>query len=219
MKSSWLSSGYAASFIKVSIADDHTMVVDSLSSKINESGIAQVIDKYYNLDSCRKGLAKSLPDVLLLDIEFPDGSGVDFCAEMMETYPQLKIIMLTGFSEFNIAKHALHNGALGYILKSAALEEMLTGIETVNDGRQFLCKDIANLLKDKAGTAVIFLTNIEKTVLNYIAKGHTIKDIASLMYKSESAVKNYRKNLFIKLNVDNMAALVQKRNEMKLTGV
>jgi DNA-binding NarL/FixJ family response regulator len=202
--------------ISIQIVDDHKMVVESLSRMINESGIAQVTGKYYDLKSCREGLVKKTPTVLLLDVELPDGNGVDFCAEIKRNYPGLKIIMLTSYKEFNIARHALHNGALGYVLKNADPEEIFTGIETVSRGRQFLCEEIDLLLKDKKDMKVIWLTNREKEILKYTAEGHTAKETAELIFRDIETVKTCRRNLFLKLKVKNMAELIKKGYEMKL---
>ena len=130
--------------ITVSILDDHKVLVKSLSKLINDSGIAHVTDVYYSISSGRSGLAKALPDVLLLDIGLPDGDGVEFCAELMKDYPALKIIMLTSYREFNVAKRALYNGALGYVLKNSEPEEIFAGIEAVSQGEKFLCEEIDN---------------------------------------------------------------------------
>lgn len=202
--------------INLHIVDDHKMVVESLSKLINESGVAQVRNVYYTLDSCRLGLAKELPDVLLLDIELPDGDGVDFCAEMKQNYPELKIIMLTTYKEFSIAKRALHNGALGYILKNAESEEMLLGIETVHRGEQFLCEEINILLRTKKNEEPVWLSNREKEVLKYIADGQTTKGIADIIFRDIETVRTYRKNLLIKLDARNTAEMVKKGYEMKL---
>lgn len=202
--------------INLQIVDDHKMVVESLSKLITESGIAQITDVYYDLKSCRYGLEKGLPDVLLLDIALPDGDGVDFCAEITKTYPGLKIIMLTTYKEFNIAKRALHNGALGYILKNAESEEMFIGIEMVSRGEQFLCEEIDLLLKERKNEKVIWLANREKQILNYIADGYTSKQIGDLIFRDEETVRTYRRNLLIKLNAKNTPEAVKKGFEMKL---
>jgi DNA-binding NarL/FixJ family response regulator len=202
--------------IEIQIVDDHKIVVESLSKMINESGIAQVTGKYYDLKSCRNGLDREASGVLLLDIELPDGNGVDFCTEARKNYPGLKIIMLTSYKEFNIAKHALHNGALGYVLKNADLEEIFAAIETVNRGEEFLCEEIDLLLKYKKNTKVIWLTNREKEILKYTANGYTAKETADLISRNIETVKTCRKNLFIKLNAKNMAELIKKGYEMKL---
>ncbi|MDR2920046.1 MAG: response regulator transcription factor [Tannerella sp.] len=202
--------------IDIQIVDDHKLVVESLSRMIDESGIARVTGKYYDLKSCREGLVKDASDVLLLDIELPDGNGVDFCATLLRDYPGLKIIILTSYKEFNIAKHALHNGALGYVLKNADPEEIFTGIKTVSRGEQFLCEDIDLLLKNKKDTKAIWLTNREKEILKYIAEGCTTKEIADVIFRDMETVKQYRKKLFLKLDAKNMADLIRKGYEMKL---
>jgi len=202
--------------IKVSIVDDHKMVVESLSKVINESDIAQVTGKYYDLESCQQGLVQERPDILLLDIGLPDGDGIDFCAEIIKKYSTIKIIMLTTYKEFHVAQRALHNGAFGYILKNAGSEEVFAGIQTVSQGTQFLCEEIDILLKGQKDSDVIWLTNREKEVLKYIAEGYTTKKIADFIFVDSETVKTHRKNLFIKVKAKNMAELLKKAYEMKL---
>lgn len=201
---------------EVQIVDDHKMVVESLDRMITESGIARVTGTYYDIGSCREGLTRGLPDILLLDISLPDGDGIEFCAEAVRLYPDLKIIMLTSYKEFNIARHALYNGARGYVLKNADIEEVFAGIETVGRGELFLCEEIDTLLKDKQDTKVIWLTNREKEILKYTAEGYTTKEIADLIFRAPETVKLYRKQLLLKLQVKNMAELIRKGYEMNL---
>ncbi|MDR1454550.1 MAG: response regulator transcription factor [Tannerella sp.] len=202
--------------IRVQIVDDHKLLTDSLSRVINESDIARITTIYPDLESCRKGLATEVPDVLLLDIDLPDGDGVPFCAEITKACPGLKIIMLTSFTEFNIVKHALYNGALGYILKNVDPKELLAGIETVNRGEQFLCKEINTLLKDRKTDEVIFLTNTEKLVLQLIADGHTRKSIAKLLHHDEQTTKTFMWKLRHKLGVKKTAELIKKSCRLRL---
>jgi DNA-binding NarL/FixJ family response regulator len=200
--------------IIIQIVEDHKLVADSLRPRINESGRVLVTGIYYNLQSCREGLTNGIPEILLLDIDLPDGNGLDFCLEAKKRYPALKIIMLTGYKEFNIVKHALHNGASGYILKNAEIKEMLAGIETVSNGEQFLCEEIDILLKNKKNEPVIWLSESEKVVLDYISKGYTRKEIAKLRCRDEETVKTQWKNLLVKFNAKNTAELVKKACDM-----
>ncbi len=204
--------------IQVHIVDDHRMVVESLSKLINESATVRVTDVYYDLDSCRKGLARSLPDILLLDIGLPDGDGVDFCVEIRQTWPGLKVIMLTSYKEFSIAQRSLHNGARGYILKNASSEEVFAGIHAVHRGEVFLCEQIDILLQDKKEEDVVWLSNREKEVLQYTADGYTTKEIADLICRDAETVKTHRRNLLIKLSARNTPELVKKGYEKKLIG-
>ncbi len=202
--------------IKLQIVDDHKMVVESLSTLINESGKAKVTNAYHDLKTCREKIAEELPDILLLDIALPDGDGVDFCAEIKKQYPKLKVIMLTTYKEFNIAKRALHNGALGYILKNAESDEMLMGIEKVNQGEQFLCEEIDILLEKRKNQDVVWLSNREKEILKYVADGLTTKEVADIISRSTENVRTFRRNLLIKLQAKNVAELIKKGYEMKL---
>jgi len=205
-----------AQLIKVAIADDHKMIVKILSKMINESKIAQITDTYHDLNSCRTGLAQSLPDVLLLDIGMPDGDGVDFCAEITKIYSGIKVIMLTSYKEFNVAKRALHNGALGYVLKNAEPEEIFAGIETVYKGEQFLCEEIDIMLKERLKEQVVWYSPREKEILQYIADGYTTKEIADKIFRDEETVKSFRKNLLIKIVAKNAFEMVKKACEQNL---
>jgi len=202
--------------ISLQIVDDHKMVVESLSKLINESDMAKVTEVYYDLASCRRGLETYMPDIILLDIGLPDGDGVDFCKEITKKYPNLKVIMLTSYKEFSIAKRALHYGAKGYILKNAESEEMLAGIEIVSEGDIFLCEEIDMLLTKNRNEDVIWLSNREREVLQYIAEGFTTNEIADKIFRGVEAVRSQRRNLLIKMNANNMAVMVKKAYDMKL---
>ncbi|MDR1371025.1 MAG: response regulator transcription factor [Dysgonamonadaceae bacterium] len=202
--------------IRVAIVEDDNMVANGFMHLINGSGIALITGLYYNLKSCREGLPKEIPDVLLLDVELRDGDGVDFCAEIIKSYPGLKIIMLTHYKNFNIAKHALHNGASGYLLKNSDPEELFACIEAVSCGEQFLCKEIEDLLIDKKNEEVVSLTDTEKLVLKYIVNGYTQKKIAFELKRDKYTIKTHVRNMFIKLNVNKSTELIKKCHEMKL---
>ena len=202
--------------VKVTIVDDHKMVVKSFSKLINDSNMAIVTNVYFDIKSCRVGLEESLPDVLLLDIGLPDGDGVEFCGELTKKYPELKIIMLTCYREFNVAKRALHNGALGYILKNAEPEEIFEGIETVRKGEKFLCEEIDILLKEKSDTSVIWFSPREMEVLQFIADGFTTGEIAKKIFREEETVKSHRKNLLIKFGAGNTSLMIKKACEQNL---
>jgi DNA-binding NarL/FixJ family response regulator len=202
--------------INVAILDDHKMVVKSLIKLIDDSGIAKVTRIYYDIKSCRTGLKKPLPNVLLLDIGLPDGNGVDYCAELKKTFPKLKIIILTSYKEFNVAKRALHNGALGYVLKNSEPEEIIAGIEAVNAGERFLCEEIDVLLKEKVHEEVAWFSPREKEVLQYIADGCTTKEIADKIFRNEETVRSFRRVLLIKFDAGNTARMIKKACDQNL---
>jgi DNA-binding NarL/FixJ family response regulator len=201
--------------INIQIVDDHKLLVEGLCRIINESGIAEISAIYHDLNTCRLGLASACPEVLLLDISLPDGNGVDFCAEIKPLYPDLKIMMLTSYSEFNIAKRSLLNGALGYVLKNAMSEELIAGIEAVSNGETFLCEEIDVLMKKKKKDDLIWLTSREREVLREIADGNTDPEIAEKLFLARDTINGYRKDLLLKFGAKNSVVLVKTAIEQK----
>lgn len=194
--------------IQVHIADDHRMLVEGLQAAIEESGTAQVVDTSHTLDACRKTLLFRRPDVLLLDISMPDGNGIDFCKEMHEAYPDIKILMLTTYDEYTMVSRAVAAGASGYIQKNALSEEVVKGIETVMAGDTYFSRDIDRMMKKRINHAV-WLTAREQELLRHIVDGCTNQEIADRMFLSVETIKTYRKNLISKLGTKNAAELVQ----------
>ncbi len=202
--------------IKVAITDDHRMLVEGLTKAIDESGIATVVDTYNSLAECRMGLARLLPDVLLLDIHLPDGNGVEFCTELKKLYPELKILILTSFGEISIPRRALYNGARGYVLKNALIEEVIEGIEAVYNGKVFLCDEVERMMKRRCTAETVWLTAREKEMLQLIARGYSNPEIARMILLSEETVKTYRKNLLLKFQARNSVDMVLQAIEQKL---
>lgn len=201
--------------ITVHITDDHKMLVEGLCSSIGESEVATVSGVSYSLAETRKALAFQQPDVLLLDLNLPDGSGIDFCREMQQKYPAVKILVLTTHDEYSVAKRVMDNGASGYILKNALSEEVIAGIEAVMNGELFLCEEIDLLMKKEAEKA-IWLTAREQEMLRLIVDGYTNQEIAEKLFLGVETIKTYRKNLIFKLGARNSMVLVRMAIEKKL---
>ena len=197
--------------ITVHITEDHKMVAEGLQKSINESKIATVTSISHSLAESRKALAFGVPDVLLLDLDLPDGSGVDFCAEVRKKFPEIKILILTGHDEYSIAKRVMESGASGYILKNALSEEMIEGIEIVMDGKEFLCNDIDVLMK-KEKYKTLWLTDREKDVVRCLAKGYTNQETADELILALNTVTSYRKTIKQKLG----PGFIKKAIEQKL---
>lgn len=200
--------------IRVQLVDDHPLVVEGLVRIINDSKIACITGTASSLKECRRIIARCVPDVLLLDIGLPDGNGIDACAEILQAYPEVKILMLTGYSELNVITRSLENGALGYVLKNSTVEEIIEGICTVALGERFLCEEADILLRTKK--EMIILSRREQELLKLIAEGHTMNVISDRMCIGYETVKSYRKNIMAKLQVPNTAALVKYAVETKM---
>jgi DNA-binding NarL/FixJ family response regulator len=123
--------------------------------------------------------------------------------------------MLTSYSEMIMILRALENGASGYILKNAMAKEIMDGICAVISGRQFLCEEVNLLVKNREYRPVR-LSCREQELLRLIVAGYSNHEIAGMMYLGYETIKSYRKNLILKLNAHNTAALVKMAIEQKL---
>ena len=201
--------------ISVAVVDDHRIVIDGLEKILAESDIVQLIDKSYNIAGCWRMLREQQPDVLLLDVGLPDGSGMELCPQIKAKYPAINILMLTNYAEYSVISHVLNNGASGYILKNAMPEEIIEGIVTVASGKRFLSEDVDVLLK-KGDRNKIELTRREQELLRLISEGYTSMEIADRMYLGYETIRSYRKNLHLKLDAHNTAELTKKALEMRI---
>jgi len=204
-----------STLIRVAIVDDHQIVIDGLEKIITQSGIACLTGKSYNVAGCWKMLNCEQPDVLMLDVGLPDGSGMDLCPQIKEKYSAINILMLTSYAEYTVISHVLNNGASGYILKNAMPEEIIQGIHAVASGKRFLCEE-ADILLRKGEEKKIELTRRECKLLQLIIEGNTSTEIADKMFLGYETIRSYRKNLHIKLNAHNTAELTKIAMDLKL---
>lgn len=201
--------------ITVHIVDDHKILVEGLKKLVDNSGFARTTAVSYTGKDCLWKLNFEQPQVILLDINLPDWSGIDLCNVIKEKYPQVKVVALTSYSEYSIVRQMLENGASGYIIKNAMPEEILLGLQAVANNETFLCEEI-DLLMNKRSLEQIWLTPREKVLLKYIVDGYTNPEIAEQMFLAVDTINNYRKKLLCKLNARNTAVLVRIALEQKL---
>ena len=197
--------------IKVFITDDHHMVVEGIRSLLQNERDIELIGSASNIASCKAFLAQKQPDVLLLDISLPDGSGIDLCLELRAKYPAVFILGLSTFNQESFIRKMMDNGASGYILKNATQQELTEAIHEVSRGRTYLAFDAAKTLHAgknlPAGQFVI--GRREKEVLQFITEGCTSGEIAQKLNLSTHTVDTYRKSLLSKLNARNTADLIR----------
>lgn len=205
--------------IRVFIVDDHPLVLEGMKSLLtNEKGI-ELAGYASHAASCLGFFAKNTADVVLMDINLPDMSGIDLCRAMKSKYPGIAILGLSTFSEGSYVMEMMKSGASGYVLKNAGREELLEAIRTVNVGKTYLSFDAGQSLWKKSAESaeqIPVLSGREKEVLALIAEGLTNPEIATKLFLSSSTIDSHRKNLLAKLNVKNTASLVRFAIEHKL---
>ena len=201
--------------IDVYIADDHQMVCEGLSEMINKSGKAHVSRTFNTLEACRNVLQERLPDVLLLDLSMPDGDGVAFCHEVIDTYQNIRVVAVTIHDEYSMIQRMMECGAHGYVLKSSPIEELIQAIVSVWQKQQYISPQVEKILSEGRSRSVV-LTDVEKIILRLVCDGHTNPEIATELKLSTETVNWYRKRLLAKFNVKNSVGLVRNVLEQKL---
>ena len=200
--------------IKVAITDDHTIVIEGIKTMLKSNKDVEIIQSFENLTTTFENLDPNV-QVLLLDINLPDGNGIVACKELLIKHRDLKIIALTNFEDSIFIKQILKNGAMGYLLKNTSKSELLEALKEVTNGNRYLPKKISDiLLNDSIGieNSSYFIPKItvrEKEILALIIKEFTTEEIAEKIFLSAKTVESHRSNLMQKLGVKNSAGLVR----------
>lgn len=197
---------------KIFIVDDHPMVVEGLNSLLNQLENLEVAGSVSNAFDAIPFLKKNPIDVILLDINLPDISGIDLCKKIHKEFPQIRIIGISTFSERSYISRMIENGASGYLIKSASKEEIAEAIDTVLNDKMYLSvsmEHIAKPLSILSSGPIPALTKREKEILQLISEGLTNNQIAEKLFISPLTVDSHRKNLLTKLNANNTASLVR----------
>jgi two-component system nitrate/nitrite response regulator NarL len=198
--------------ISVVVVDDHPLFRRGVVELLNDSDDMQVIAEYENAEELLKHLDLTYPDLLLLDLQMPDQSGLELLQHIRERDDTLKIIMITACNDQEKLLEALRYGANGYLQKDTPPDEILRHISAVVDGQVALNKEavasLANHIRqahvedaEHSNALIAELTEREMETLSFIAKGLNNKLIARELGISDGTVKVYVKNLLRKLNM------------------
>lgn len=201
---------------KVFIVDDHYMIIEGIRSLLQYQKGIEWMGHAMNATSCMAFLEQHEADVILMDINLPDKTGIDLCIEVKTKYPEIHIIGLSSFNQPSFIQKMLDNGASGYVLKNATLEELLTAIKTVLDGKTFLSPEAELAVQKNDNSILPIITRREKEVLLLIAEGMTNNEIALKLFISATTVDTHRKNLLAKFEVKNTASLIRMATQIQL---
>jgi DNA-binding NarL/FixJ family response regulator len=197
--------------IKVFILDDHYMVVEGIRSLLMNEKEIDFIGSASTVESCRAFLTTKLPDVILMDINLPDGNGIELCQEVKRKYPSVNILGISTFNQVDYIKDMMNNGASGYVLKNATQKELTEAIQLASIGKTYMAFEVAKTLhaSENTGAGKIILSRREKDVLELIKEGFTNGEISVKLNVSQHTVDTYRKSLLSKLNARNTAELIK----------
>ena len=197
----------ASGMIRVLLVDDHEVVRRGVAEIINAEADMEVVGEASTSRQGAGRIAATLPDVAVLDVRLPDGSGIDLCRSIRSSFPDVACLMLTAYDDDEAGAAAVLAGASGYVLKDIRGQKLIEGIRQVAAGRSLIDEGMARrivvrLQARPAATPADALSAREREVLDLIADGMTNRQIGEVLGLAEKTVKNYVSGLLRKLNME-----------------
>jgi two-component system response regulator DevR len=209
--------GGAVRELKLLIVDDHAIFREGLRALLDMEEDFTVIGEASAGKEALSMVVDEPPDVILLDLHLPDGSGADFCRQLLEVTPQSRVLILSAYDDDQEVSAALISGASGYVLKTVGGERLADNIRSVYGGEVLLAPTVAakvvrqlSRLKEDAGRqeeALEVLTPREREVFFLASRGLKNSEIAAELYLSEKTIKTHLRNIYNKLNLASKAEL------------
>jgi two-component system, NarL family, response regulator NreC len=196
--------------VTIVLADDHVVVRSALRMLLEAEPGFEVVAEAGDADSAARYVLGHKPTVLVLDLNMPGGSGLEAIPQIRERSPYTQIVVLTMQKEAAFAREAMRAGALGYILKDAADEELVRAVRMAAEGQTYLQPELgARMAAEPVDERDHDLSEREVEVLRLIALGHTNNEIAEQLYLSVRTIESHRSHIQQKLGLTTRADLVR----------
>ena len=194
--------------IRLVLVDDSQVVRMGLRALLSTEPRVEILGEAGSVSTAVDTCLRLKPEVVLLDIRLPDGTGFDACRQILAKLPDTRVLVLTSVADETLVDEALRAGAHGYLLKEIDSRGLLQAVFDVAEGKSTLdpavTARVIQLIKGGSSAtrdALAVLSPQERKVLALIAEGHTNKEVASQLGLAEKTVKNYLSNIFEKLHV------------------
>jgi DNA-binding NarL/FixJ family response regulator len=196
---------------RILLCDDHEVVREGLRGLISRQETMSVVGEAGTVAEAIEAASRAKPDVVIMDVRLPDGSGVEACRAIREARPETKVIMLTSYADDEALFASIIAGASGYLLKQTRGQAVVDAITTVASGRSLLDPNVTGKVLERIresraeDPAIASLTDQERKVLEGLAEGHTNREIGDKLFLSEKTVKNYVSRILDKLGLSRRA--------------
>ncbi len=198
---------------RILLVDDHEVVRLGLKALLDRHPNFEVVGEAGSAREAIDKVAELQPGVVVMDIRLPGTSGIEACEEIVQRFPETRVLMLTSYAEDEMLFSAIRAGASGYILKQIGGEELVRALEAVGRGEALLdpavtqrvFQEVRKAVKEEEASAFAHLSQQEKHVLLLVSEGKTNREIAKALFLGEGTVRNYVSSILSKLGVNNRA--------------
>jgi len=199
--------------LRLVVVDDHEIVRQGLVALLARRDAFQVVGEAGNVEEALSVVRRFQPDLVIMDVRMPDGSGIEACREIRSEMPATRVVILTSYPDEEAVLSAIIAGASGYLLKQIRGRDLVNALEAVGRGESLLDPAVTEKVLDRVrriatGTytdELAALTAQEQRILLLVAEGKTNKEIASEVFLSDKTVKNYVSSILSKLNLERRA--------------
>ena len=205
------------------LVDDHEVVRQGLRALLESNDDIEVVGEAGTVEDAVRRVGFDGPDVVVMDVRLPDGSGVDACRRIRTRFPDVKVLMLTTYADETALTEAITAGASGYVLKRIDSDGLVDSVRRVGGGESLLDAEMTDKLfrkiRNDSDPLLDRLSDRERKILSLIADGKTNRQIATDLFLSEKTIKNYVSNMFTKLGMNRRseaAAYLARLEESRL---
>jgi two-component system, NarL family, response regulator DevR len=199
--------------LRLLVVDDHEVVRQGLVALLDRRPGFQVVAQAGTVEESIAQARLHRPDIVVMDVRLPDGSGVEACREIRAELPETRVIMLTSFPDDEAVLSAIVAGASGYLLKQIRARDLVSALEAVGRGESLLdpaitervLERVRRIATGQVDDELSVLTSQERKILMLVAEGKTNKEIAAEVFLSDKTVKNYVSSILSKLNLERRA--------------
>ncbi len=195
--------------LRVLVVDDHEVVREGIVAALDRRENFHVVAQAGNVAEAIAAADRFEPDLVVMDVRLPDGSGVEACRDIRSDHPGTRVVMLTSYPDEEAVLSAIVAGASGYLLKETRLRDLVKALETVGAGGSLLdpavtgkvLERVRRMANDEDDDELARLTTQERRILLLVAEGKTNREIAAEVFLSDKTVKNYVSSILSKLDL------------------
>ena len=199
--------------LRLLVVDDHEVVRQGLVALLDRRADFQVVAEAGTVAEAIESARRMQPDIVIMDVRLPDGSGVEACREIRAERPATRVVILTSYPDEDAVLSAIVAGASGYLLKQIRARDLVTALQTLGRGESLLDPAVTEKVLERVRRIatgaytdeMAQLTQQEQKILARVAEGKTNKEIAADVFLSDKTVKNYVSSILSKLNLERRA--------------